>query len=441
MNFRVEFTDKEITSWGGMELIKRFLLVTGIDKKLSMMDTLPPQGSNRGYSPLQLILSFWISIWCGGNRYMHLEVLRQDKVLQHLFHWKAMAGYKAYQRYFGKFTQAVNQRVFDDLYSWFFDRLQFDRYTLDFDSTIMTRYGQQQGAKKGYNPRKPGRNSHHPLLAFVADCRMIANFWLRPGNSSAAGNFEAFLSDTLNKLRNKSVGLIRMDSGFYDKNILQLLENKGLNYIITAVMYYPLQRALASHVTWLKLSEGVEIAEFDYQADSWVKPRRIVAVRQKIADRPQSTGKQLSLFEEDYVIGQYRYSAYVTNLDLPAKIVWDSYRGRADSENRIKELKEDFGVDSFATQDFFALEATLNFVMMAYNLMSLFRQVVLKANPQPQLKTLRYKIFATAGYITKNGNSRILHLAVSMKNRTWWSGLFSSIPGLGPPYEFQNAKF
>ncbi|MFQ6116251.1 MAG: hypothetical protein ACE5NG_19510 [bacterium] len=35
------------------------------------------------------------------------------------------------------------------------------------DSTVFTRYGTQQGAERGYNPHKPGRRSHYPLLAFV----------------------------------------------------------------------------------------------------------------------------------------------------------------------------------------------------------------------------------------------------------------------------------
>ena len=38
---------------------------------------------------------------------------------------------------------------------------------MNLDSTVLTRYGQQEGAKKGYNPRKHGRPSHHPLLAFL----------------------------------------------------------------------------------------------------------------------------------------------------------------------------------------------------------------------------------------------------------------------------------
>ena len=71
-----------------------------------------------------------------------------------------------------------------------------------------------------------------------------------------------------------------------------------------------------------------------------------------IEKRPKAAGKQikqLELFEDEEDFGKYRYSCFVTDLDLPAKIVYDSYRGRADSENRIKELKNDFSIDDFVT--------------------------------------------------------------------------------------------
>ena len=68
--------------------------------------------------------------------------------------------------------------------------------------------------------------------------------------------------------------------------------------------------------------------------------------------------------EEDF--GKYRYSCFVTDLDLPVKIVYESYRGRADSENRIKELKNDISIDDFVTNNFWATEACGNFIVMAY---------------------------------------------------------------------------
>ena len=122
-----------------------------------------------------------------------------------------MPEHKAFQRYFKKFNMEINHQVFGGLYSWFFNNLQFDNFTLDIDSTILTRYRDQQGAKKGYNKHKPRRKSQHPLIAFV---KMLANFWLRPGNAHTSNNFKAFLEETLSFFQNKKIGLLRLDSGF-----------------------------------------------------------------------------------------------------------------------------------------------------------------------------------------------------------------------------------
>ena len=435
MDFKIAFTDKEITAWGGMIFMKKLIEKSGIAEKLNELE-LPAQRSNREYAPLQLIESFWISVWCGANRFMHLDVLRMDATLQKLFDWKRMAGHKAFQRYFSKFTAAINHKVFHPLYQWFFQQLQFDNYTLDLDSTVLTRYGNQKGAARGYNIKKPGRKSHHPLMAFVSDCRMIANFWLRSGDAFTANNFESFLLDTLDKLKDKTIGLLRADSGFYCKNVFDILEGKSIQYIIAARMYAPLQRLIVSIDNWLPLDNGLAIASAYYQSPLWDKARRVIIIRQQVEQRPKATGKILSLFEDDEIINGYRYSACVTNLTLPAKEVWTLYKNRADAENRIKELKEDFGLESFCINSFDATEASLNWVMIAYNLMSLFRQAVLKSKVQPQLKTLRYKLFAVPAYITKNGSQRILNMAIAMKRRKWFEGLFASSEELKMPYDF-----
>ncbi|MGO9137385.1 MAG: transposase [Syntrophales bacterium] len=48
----------------------------------------------------------------------------------------------------------------------------------------------------------------------------------------------------------------------------------------------------------------------------------------------------------------YRYECFITNMTSPAQQVWNLYRHRADAENRIRELKCDFGFDSFNIQSF-----------------------------------------------------------------------------------------
>jgi hypothetical protein len=100
----------------------------------------------------------------------------------------------------------------------------------------------------------------------------------------------------------------------------------------------------------------------------------------KIDERSDTRGKTLSLFADDPVFAQYRYSAWVTGMDLPAAELWRLYRGHTDRENCIKELKYDFGGQSFNPVDFRATEAALMTVMLAYNSMNLFRQAVLPSD-------------------------------------------------------------
>ena len=112
-----------------------------------------------------------------------------------------------------------------------------DNITVDFDSTVITRYGDQQGSAKGYNPNKRGRNSHHPLMAFVSQTRMVANEWLRPGNTADSSSCKAFMQETFNEvLKDKQVGLVRADSGFYTEELMNYLESESLNYIIAVRM-------------------------------------------------------------------------------------------------------------------------------------------------------------------------------------------------------------
>lgn len=439
MDLKIEFTDKEITPWGGLILMKKLLDYIGFKEYLREIG-LPERGSNRGYDSVQIITSFMIGVWCGANRFEHLEVTRMDKVIQEMYGWKRMAGHKAYLRYFKKFNIGKNQEIFEKLYGWLIKKINFNNYTLDVDSTVITRYGEQEGAKRGYNDKKRGRKSHHPIIAFLSDIRMVANFWLRRGDAHTANNFKGFIEDTLNRLEGKRIGLLRGDNGFFDNKIMEYLEERKIHYIIGAKFYKPIKRILISERIWWNLEEGIDIAETEYKSPGWKKERRVILVRQDIKKRPKASGRELCLFGENEPYKEYRYSCFVTNLDLPASTVWTLYKQRADAENRIKEIKHDFGGESFNLREFFATEAALNFAMLAYNLMSLFRQVILKTKHQQHLKTLRYKLFGIAAYITSKGNAKILKLALNMKRRYWFLGLWNSIEHIDFPYPVPDSS-
>ncbi|PKP15777.1 MAG: hypothetical protein CVU06_15925 [Bacteroidetes bacterium HGW-Bacteroidetes-22] len=63
---------------------------------------------------------------------------------------------------------------------------------------------------------------------------MIANFWLRPGDSYTTNNFLSFLKDTLDKLSGIEVGLLRADSGFIAKRYLTIWRLERSSQLVTS---------------------------------------------------------------------------------------------------------------------------------------------------------------------------------------------------------------
>ena len=61
MDFSLRFTDREITPWGGLSLMKRMLEHLGFEGALRQCG-LPLPGSNRGYSPIQLVTQFLLNV-------------------------------------------------------------------------------------------------------------------------------------------------------------------------------------------------------------------------------------------------------------------------------------------------------------------------------------------------------------------------------------------
>ena len=426
-----EYTDKLVTPWGGMKEMHELIKKTGISDKIEELG-IPESTSNNRIRGIEIIESFWVSVWIGCFRFSHTAVVRLDQTLREIFGWRRVPSGTTYGRYFKKFTPSISYYFFKQLFQWFFGQLIFDNYTLDVDSSVITRYGEQQGAKKGYNPGKKGRASHHPLFAFIADLRMVANCWLRSGDTSSSNNCINFLRETFEILKNKKIGLFRADGGFCSEGILHFIEKRDIAYVIAAKLYANLQTRIYNIKDWLAIGEGLWISEIEFTQGGWSKARRIIIVKQSEEIRKKATGKKLrTLFDqlgiEKEKIYRTRYHAFVTNQKLPAKQIWEQYKQRADCENRIKELKEDFGAEGFCMDSFDATEASMRMIMIAYNLMSLFRQLTHRNQVQPKLSTLRFNCFAVGSWVTKKGNSKVLKMSVPLKRRQWYDGLFSSV--------------
>ena len=115
------------------------------------------------------------------------------------------------------------------------DFKDWTRLTFNFDSHVETVCGNQQRAKAGYNSRKPGRKSFHPLLCFIGETRDFLRGRFLPGNRHSAQEAVGFLRECLKRLPGRvKETFLQADFGFFDNKFLSEAEERGVKYAIAA---------------------------------------------------------------------------------------------------------------------------------------------------------------------------------------------------------------
>src|SRR5713101_9265472 len=177
---------------------------------------------------------------------------------------KRMPSAMTLTRYFGGLVRSQIEHLSEVLSQFGLRRLRAPALgaVLDLDSTVFERYGHQQGSLKGYNPRQHGRPSHPPLLAMLAEAKLVLHAWLRSGNTASARGVIAFLAETLAKLPNGfRLYALRADSGFFVTEFLVELERRTLPYAIAVRMNPHLRRTVAGIRQWTPFAHGLEAAQ------------------------------------------------------------------------------------------------------------------------------------------------------------------------------------
>jgi len=401
----ITFTDKPVTAFGGLALFVAF--AARLDLPQMLRNALPfTVTSPNATPPHQILLAFFAGVLAGARRFAQLAVLRADEPVRQLFGLRRFPSTATFTRFFRRFSAKTVTETFTPLFAACLARLPHRAagYTLDLDSSVFERYGTQEGALKGYNPKKRGRPSHHPLFAVLAEARCIAHVWLRSGNTGAARGATAFLAETRALLPGPlRLTLVRADSGFFEEAFLLALEAAALPYIVAARFTNPLQAA-AYQVMFRPFGPGLEVGELRYQALRWTAARRLIVVREEVRQRPAARGREL------FHAPGYRFHAVVTTLPTPPEDVWRRYNGRADSENRLKELKHSFGADGFCSRRFWATEAALRAICLLYNLVEAF-QSTLGTSVRRTLSTLRVTVFACGAILGRTGRHAVLRLS------------------------------
>ena len=405
-------TPKAVTPFGGLVVFIEFLQKVGYAAQVQQGWPFVLNSPN-AIAPAHTLTAFVLAVVVGARRFAHAELLRADRALHQLLGLKRFPGHDTIRGLFLRFSQADIQTFWRPFWRWLLNWVQpvAGGFTLDLDSTIFQRAGRQQGARKGYNPRRPGRASHHPLLAVLAEAHFVLHAWLRSGNTGAAQGVVAFLQEAL-ALLPEGYGLrwVRADAGFFAEALLGFLEARGLRYIVVARMTTQVKSRCRQIKFWRELDADYAVGEFRAALLGWSRERRFVVVRERVRESKAAVGRKL------LDVPGYTFRVLVTDTELAAVEVWRTYNGRAGVEQRIEELKNDLAADDFCTQQFYATEAAFLAVVATFNLLSLFQQVS-GTGAYRQPATLRTRVFLCGAVLGRHGRQPVLYLSLS------WGGM------------------
>jgi len=427
-SIQIGFTDQRLSPHAGSATFWSWLRPLGWNKLLAAVLPQALPLSNNKILPVEKALVFMHGLLCEARKLTHVAYLRRDPVVPELIGVRRVASQSVLSRFFRGFDSAAdNLRCFRPLWHWCLDRLpsRKEGYTVDLDSTrLLHEDGHQEGVAVGYTKRglKP---CLHPLLAVIAEVRLVAQLWLRPGNTSCGSNVTAFFLDLWENLPSQiRLRGVRADSGFCLPELLALWEQLRLPYVVVAQLSQPIQRLIKGDLPWTATElPGTEVAELEYQSKNWPQPRRLVLIRHRVREDNRRGGKCL------LDVPGYHFQALVTSLPAathPPLAVWRYYNGRADCENVIKELQSGFALPTLCLEKFWATEAALSLATLTYNLTVLFQRH-LGWQQKVTIHSLRFWLFVTAGVLSYAQGKITIKLAIPKRERDWWRRLWEKI--------------
>jgi len=213
----------------------------------------------------------------------------------------------------------------------------------------------------------------------------------------------------------------RGDAAFANPEMYEFLEAEGIGYTIRL----PADTVLQNRIGYLlKRPVGRPphearryFASFSYQAQSWVKPRRVVA---KVEWHPNELYPCVGFI--------------VTNLARPAEGVVAFYNQRGTAEQWIKEGKGAIKWTRLSCRTFAANTVRLQLHVLAYNLGNFMRTLALPKTTEPwSLTSLREKLIKIGAKVVSHGRYVTFQLAEVAVSRQMFADILSLIARLRTP--------
>jgi hypothetical protein len=413
-------SDEALTPYGGLVPFAAFLKHLGIVETLAA--TCPVERTSPNARPVaEIVQSFMLTALADGRRFAHVERLREDPALSELFGMKRVVGADTIRRLLASIGHEPGAKWLSSASAMLWQALP-DQIILDWDSTVQTKYGHQEGAAIGYNPTKPGRRSVHPLMAIAAGTRLCTAYQFRNGDTVTASQWTGAMEEAQRWLEGKKIWLNRGDIGLGHEAIMRWHESEAgrPHYLFKLKQTKNVRKAIHAmkESQWEgPLHRGAwQVAEAEIKLEGWSRPRRVVVARKTQGKAPADNQAEM------WKVNRYDYAVYVTNLDKESINAWQVmglYRERADAENVFDEIKNQWGFNGFMSAKKAVSALAGQLLLLVYNLWSLYMRLV-EPGKHTEAVTSRRWFLLMAGRLVQSGRQKALALSVQGR---WWEEL------------------
>ena len=367
----LRFEDQQLTSFGGLVVFQA--LFQHLDLKARLRTCFRHWEGSESYGPHRIVLWLIVHLLLGFRRLRDVDYYRDDPLVQRLLGLRCLPDVATISRTLRRMGQTHVQqlrRLLRELVLAGLLRERFARITLDFDGSVLSTQGHAEGTAVGFNPNKKGARSYYPLFCTVAPTGQFLDFHHRPGNSHDRNGALEFMMDCFDHVRNtcpQAVLESRMDSAFFDREILNLMDLYGVGCTISVPFERlpVLKQMIEDRRRWKRIDGSYSYFESDWQPKSWHGRYRFLFIRQRV--RRQTKGAlQLDLFRpSDF---DYDYRVLVTNKRESARHVVCFHHGRGSQEALFGQARQHTGLDLIPTRRLHGNQVVTLCAMMAHNL-------------------------------------------------------------------------
>jgi hypothetical protein len=283
-----EFTGRNLTSFGGAGLIRKFFQRHHLKKKIEQQVEIVGRRQCK-YSVGGLLIRLLYGMFLGYSRPGQMGVWVTDSVFLKIAGFLSFPVQSTLSRFLSGLKVGVAQQIgllnFSLLMQFRQGFQAWRELTLDLDSPVTSVFGRQQRAAVGYNPKKKGRKSYHPLLCFIGETRDYTGGLFRSGDHHTSYQAIPFLKKILGKLPGhlKKIRL-RADSGFFSVEFLQFLVQRKIEFYVVVPLQPWVQKKIQRLKDWEPVSRGVEVGEIPYVLAEGITVRMVVLRKRVMGD-------------------------------------------------------------------------------------------------------------------------------------------------------------